>query len=191
MSKSIEVCELSIKDLAYNFGNPRNIKKNKLIELTESLKEHGDFGVIVIDEHNNVIAGNQRVKALMKLDPETKVLCKRLIGYSKTELRAINIKANLHSGDWDMELLAEWTADLNINIDLKPSVLDHENALAKNMELMRFEKYDYVIIACRSDVDFGLLCQKLEITNKEVTMHAKRKIKARAVWFDKVVNVFK
>ena len=51
-------------------------------------------------------------------NPDTQVLCKRLIGYSESELKAINIKANTHAGEWDMDKLAEWTADLKIDLSL-------------------------------------------------------------------------
>ena len=34
------------------------------------------------------------------------------------ELKAINIKANTHAGEWDMDKLAEWTADLKIDLSL-------------------------------------------------------------------------
>lgn len=100
-----------MSELKTEFGNPRKpLKKKAKEKLKESLdKSLGDFGVIVIDEHNNIISGHQRVSILME-NPDTQVLCKRLIGYSESELKAINIKANTHAGD-DMDKLAEWTAD--------------------------------------------------------------------------------
>ena len=60
-----------------------------------------------------------RLSVIKEMDPDTIILCKRLIGYSETELRAINIKDNTHSGDWDMDLLADWTADLTVDLGLE------------------------------------------------------------------------
>lgn len=116
--KRIETVEMQVKDLKDSFGNPRKITAKKREELTESLEKYGDFGLILIDENNRLIAGNQRVSILKDKDPETVVLCKKLIGYSETELKAINIKDNTHAGEWDMDILAEWDADIMVDLGL-------------------------------------------------------------------------
>ena len=67
MAKKIESCQMKAGDLKTEFGNPRKIAKNKLAELEESLSTYGDFGIFLIDEENNVIAGNQRLKAVLNL----------------------------------------------------------------------------------------------------------------------------
>lgn len=100
--KKIEVVEKKVKELKNNFGNPRKITQKKREELEKSLDTYGDFGLILIDEDDNIIAGNQRVSVLKEKDENTQVLCKKLIGYSKSELRAINIKDNTHNGEWDL-----------------------------------------------------------------------------------------
>ena len=121
--KKIELCKIKAIDLKTGFGNPRKISQKNLNELKESLKENGDFGIFLIDEKNNVIAGNQRLKAILDLwGPDTELDCKRLIGYSQAELRAINIKDNTHSGEWDLDLLADWTADLTIDLGIKKKI---------------------------------------------------------------------
>lgn len=78
--KRIETVEMPVSELNTGFGNPRKISKKKKEELRKSLETFGDFGLILIDEHNNLIAGNQRVSILKEMNPETVVLCKRLIG---------------------------------------------------------------------------------------------------------------
>ena len=90
--KSIEVVELKVSELNNQFGNPRRIDKKGLDSLQNSLDRLGDFGVIVIDENNSIIAGNQRVAVLKKQNPDTKVLCKRLVGYTTAEKRAVNMQ---------------------------------------------------------------------------------------------------
>jgi hypothetical protein len=173
--KRIEVVTLSVRDLKRGLGNPRKIKKHQRDLLRKSLKDYGDFGVIVVDEHNNLVSGNQRVAELSELDPDAKVLCKRLHGYSEAELRAINIKANTLSGEWDAKLLAEWTGDLGLDLGLSLSNNNREESAIAEMELVRFEKYDYVLIACRTDIDYGLLLQKLGMENKVTVLAEKRK----------------
>ncbi|ROT19587.1 hypothetical protein EEL53_10105 [Muribaculaceae bacterium Isolate-114 (HZI)] len=187
--KRIEVIELEVQQLNHGFPNPRKKPTpKKKAALQDSLEKLGDFGVIVIDENNDVISGNQRCKVLMELDPTTKVLCKRLIGYSESEKKAVNIKANTHAGEFDMKMLADWTADLRIDLssDLKsPEVKDPK---IKGMDLLRFEKYDYVMIVCRSEPDYLNLLRSLGLEGKTVTVCDDktkcRKIKCRAIWYD-------
>lgn len=182
--KKIEVVELKVSELKNDFGNPRKINKKKLEELEQSLDTYGDFGLILVDEENNIIAGNQRVAVLKSKDEDTKVLCKRLIGYTEAELRAINIKDNTHNGEWDLDLLADWTADLNLDLGID---LDNSNPIEKDipdMELIHYEKYDYVMIVCRYETDYNDLVRKLGIEGKKVKVCKSRKIKARAIWYE-------
>lgn len=146
----------------------------------------GDFGVFVIDEHNNVIAGNQRLAVIKEMDDNTMLTCKKLIGYTTAELKAINIKANTHSGVWDLDLLAEWTADLNVDLGIDPKEVSPEKRKIKSMELIRYEKYDYVMIVCRNEVDYLNLTRMLGIDGATVFVAKQRRIKARAIWFDDI-----
>jgi hypothetical protein len=191
--RKIEVVTKQVSILKDELGNPRKITRKKASELQESLETLGDFGIIVIDENDNIISGHQRVDALQGLyGDEHEVLCKQLIGYSKSELKAINIKANTHSGDWDLDKLAEWTADLHVDLglDLPNAVDPHEDVKIKDMELIPYEKYDYVMIVCRSEVDYMNLTQALGLDGKKVvickTKTGERKIKARAIWYDQM-----
>lgn len=191
--KRIDVVTKQVSTLKDELGNPRKITRKKASELQESLQSLGDFGIIVIDENDNIISGHQRVDALQALyGDEHEVLCKQLVGYSKSELKAINIKANTHSGEWDLDKLAEWTADLHVDLglDLPNSIDPHEDVKIKDMELIPYEKYDYVMIVCRNEVDYLNLVQALGIDGKKVvvckTKTGERKIKARAIWYDQM-----
>ena len=186
MEHKIEVLEMRVGDIQNGFGNPRKITKQKKEELEHSLEDFGDFGLILIDEHNNVIAGNQRISIMKSKDPDKKVLCKKLIGYTKAELRAINIKDNTHAGDWDLDQLADWTADLNIDlgIDAKEKPVDEHDI--KEMEPIHYEHYDYVIIACKNELDYNQLVRKLGIEDVRVKMCKTRSIKCRAIWYDQM-----
>lgn len=186
MEKRIETVELPVSELKFDFGNPRKITKAKREELKESLELYGDFGVFLIDEHNNVIAGNQRGRILQDKSPDVIVLCKRLIGYSRSELRAINIKDNTHSGDWDMDILADWMADINMDLGITDKESIPQDRKIDEMELIHYEKYDYVLIACRHETDYLDLCRRLGIEGKKVKVCKSRGIKARAIWYDSV-----
>ena len=185
MDKRTEVCKMRAGDLKTGFGNPRKISKKKLDELADSLEMLGDFGIYLIDEHDNIIGGNQRLKAVLRrFGPDTMLDCKRLIGYTEAELRAINIKDNTHAGEWDLDLLADWTADLNVSFGIDPAAESPQERNIQMMELMRYEKYDYVMIVCRNEIDYLQLTRALGIDDAKVLVAKKRKIRARAVWYD-------
>lgn len=187
MEKRIEICKMKAGDLKTGFGNPRKIGKKKFEELEQSMASFGDFGIYLIDENDNVIGGNQRLKVVLKnYGPDTELDCKRLIGYTKAELRAINIKDNTHSGEWDLDLLADWTADLNIDVGIDTQKNDVENREIPDMEPIHYEKYDYVLIACRNELDYNDLVRKLGIEGRKVRASKTRKIKARAIWYDQM-----
>ena len=180
------MCKMRVGDLKHNFGNPRKISKKKAEELERSMDLFGDFGIFLVDEHDNVIAGNQRSIILARRDPDIEVDVKRLIGYSEAELRSINIMDNTHAGEWDLELLADWTADLNLDLGIDLNNENPEERKLEDMELIRYEKYNYVMIVCKSEIDYNDLVRKLGIEGRKVAITKKRKIKARAIWYDQM-----
>ena len=189
MEKRIERCTMRAGDIKTRFGNPRKIIRNKMDELEQSFEMFGDFGIYLIDEQDNIIAGNQRLKVVLrKYGPDVELDCKRLIGYTEAELRAINIKDNTHAGEWDLDLLADWTADLTLDlgIDPKEAKKNPEEMTVKDMELIRYEKYDYVLIVCRNEIDYKNLQRALGLEKRKMIVSQKRKIQARAVWFDDI-----
>ena len=154
--------------------------------MERSLEHYGDFGLFLIDEHDNAIAGNQRAMILAAEDPNRMVLCKRLIGYSEADLKAINIRDNTHAGEWDLDILADWTADLNTDLGLDMKALDPAERKRKEMELINYEKYNYVMIVCKNELDYNELVRKLGIEGAVVSMGSKKRLKARAIWYDKI-----
>lgn len=191
MEKRIEVCQMRCGDIKTGFGNPRKISRQKLEELKMSIKSSGDFGIFIIDENDDVIGGNQRLKAVIDLyGPDHMVDCKRLIGYTKAEKRSINLKDNTHAGEWDLEALASWTADLNIDTGIKDALKKQvEGRKIQEMELIHYEKYNYVLLVCKNTIDFDELVNKLGIRGGVVHITNKRTIQGRAVWYDKVKNI--
>lgn len=188
MEKRIEVVERRVGDLKLDFGNPRKIKKQKKEDLEQSLNDHGDFGIIVINEKNQVLGGNQRVTIFQKQDPDMIVVCKLLIGYTVAEQKYVNIKLNSHAGEWDLEELGDWTADLmgSFKMDLEKPVKPLEERSIKEMEPIHYEQYDYVLIACRNELDYNDLVRKLGIEGGTVKVAKTRRIKGRAIWYDQM-----
>ena len=186
MEKRIELCKMRVGDMKHNFGNPRKITKKKVEDLERSMDMFGDFGLFLVDEHDNVIAGNQRSLILARRDPDIEVDVKRLVGYTEAELRSINIMDNTHAGEWDLDLLADWTADLNLDLGVDLDNNDPDERKIEDMELIRYERYNYVMIVCKTEIDYNDLIRKLGIEGKKVAVTKKRKIKARAIWYDQM-----
>ena len=184
--KEIRLRKMRVGDLKHGFGNPRKISKKKAEELERSMDMFGDFGIFVIDENEDLIAGNQRAKILTRKDPDIMVDVKQLIGYTEAEKKAINIKDNTHAGEWDLDLLADWTADLTVPLGLKAKEKAPSDRKIPDMELIRYEKYDYVMIVCRNEVDYLNLTRLLGIDGAKVLIAKRRKIKARAVWYEDI-----
>ena len=188
MEKRIEVVERRVGDLKLDFGNPRKIKKQKKEDLEQSLNDHGDFGIIVINEKDQVLGGNQRVTIFQKQNPDMIVVCKQLIGYTIAEQKYVNIKLNSHAGEWDLDELSDWTADLmgSFKMDLEKPVKPLEERSIKEMEPIHYEQYDYVLIACRNELDYNDLVRKLGIEGGTVKVAKTRRIKGRAIWYDQM-----
>ena len=158
--KRIEVVELTIGELIEKMDNPRRITAKKIAELRESIEQFGDFGVIDIDENNDILSGHQRVSAMRALYGDNhKVLCKRLMGYTQQEKMAINLKANTHAGEWDLAKLADWTSKLTVKVGLELPNIDNNDVKVRDMELIRFEKYNYLMLVCDNEVDYNNLIQ--------------------------------
>lgn len=188
MAKRIEIVQRRVGDLKLDFGNPRKIKKQKREDLEESLDKYGDFDIIVINEKDQVIGGNQRVTILQAKNPDLIVDCKMLIGYTVAEQKYVNIKLNSHAGEWDLDELGDWTADLmgSFKLDLEKPTKPIEERNIKDMEPIHYEQYDYVLIACRNELDYNDLTRKLGIDGATVKVAKTRRIKGRAIWYDKM-----
>ena len=188
MAKSIEVVKRRVGDLKLDFGNPRKIKKQKAEDLEDSLNTYGDFDIIVINEQNQVIGGNQRVKIFQRQNPDLIVDCKMLVGYTIAEQKYVNIKLNSHAGEWVLEELGDWTADLmgSFKLDLETPPKPVEDRSIKEMEPIHYEQYDYVLIDCRNELDYNDLVRKLGIEGGQVKVAKSRHIKGRAIWYDQM-----
>lgn len=188
MAKSIEYVQRRVGDLKLDFGNPRKISKQKREDLEQSLDTYGDFDIIVINEKNQVLGGNQRVKYFQKKDPDTIVDCKLLVGYTVAEQKYVNIKLNSHAGEWVLEELGDWTADLmgSFKLDLEPEKKTIDERTIKDMEPIHYEHYDYVLIACKNELDYNDLVRKLGIEGGTVKVAKTRRIKGRAIWYDQM-----
>jgi hypothetical protein len=128
MKKNIEICYYKPSELFLSFGNPRKISETNKEKLKQKIQQFGDHDIIKINDKLQVISGNQRIQAMIALNIDIPILCKKLIGYTEKELKKINLDSNEHEGEWDYDLLNEWKIELQ-DFDFDIPVIDDQDYL--------------------------------------------------------------
>lgn len=124
----MDVETVKIDDLISPEYNPRHITPEALESLKESINEFGYITPIIVNKHNmHIVGGNQRYECLKQL------------GYTEIDViyinepdinreKAINIRLNNNSGDWDIGKLDNIFQDLEITgFDLTLTGFQTEN----------------------------------------------------------------
>ena len=108
----IKVSTLKLKD-----RNPRKITEAALNKLAESIQRDPEFMIlrpIVIDEHREIIGGNQRLKAIKKIGmkeiPDGWVVeARNLTAEQKRRFLIVDNAPAGMAGEWDFEILSvDW-----------------------------------------------------------------------------------
>ena len=93
-------------------SNPRTISENEYTKLKESIGDLGNFEPLVINTDGTVLAGNQRLRIHKErgdIEVEVSVPEREL---TEQEIKKIGIISNRHSGEWDMDKLANEFEDV-------------------------------------------------------------------------------
>lgn len=101
-----------LSDLKGWDNNPRKITPERREELKNSLEQRGNFEPLVINIDGTVIAGNQRLSTLAELGVEEVEVVVPERELTEKEVKEIGLISNRHVGDWDKELLKEFTIEL-------------------------------------------------------------------------------
>ena len=104
--------KVKLSEIRPNPSNPRELSREKFDELVKSIK---DFPKMLSAEpikiaDGVILSGNQRYQALKRLGHK-EVYVQKLDHFTEEERREYIIKANVHSGIWDWDMLAngnEW-----------------------------------------------------------------------------------
>ena len=113
--KMVEMEKLNLKELILPDYNPRQITPEAFESLKRSITEFGYVTPLVVNTVNNhVVGGNQRVKALIELGYEA-VECAIVEIHDINEEKALNIRLNNNSGDWDIGKLDNIFNDLELS----------------------------------------------------------------------------
>lgn len=105
---------VKISELISPEYNPRHITPEAMESLKQSINEFGYIAPIIVNKHNNhIVAGNQRYECLKALGYD-EIDCIFIDEPDINREKAINIRLNNSSGDWDIGKLDDIFQDLEL-----------------------------------------------------------------------------
>jgi hypothetical protein len=106
----------AVKELIPYEYNPRKITPERLEKLKNSLNKFNLAEIPAINTDNVIIAGHQRVKTLLELGRGEEMIDVRVPNRTLTdkEYKEYNLISNVSVGYWDLDVLKEEFADINL-----------------------------------------------------------------------------
>lgn len=107
-----------IRDLIPWEGNPRKISAKQAEQLKASLDRFGVAAIPVIDADGTIVGGHQRAAILMSegrgdLEIDVRVPTRKL---TDEEFAELNLRLNRNLGEWDFDMLANFSEDLLLSV---------------------------------------------------------------------------
>ena len=110
----MEIVKVDINELISPEYNPRQITDDEMGKLKNSIKEFGYISPIIVNKHNNhIVGGNQRCLALKQLG-YTMIDVIYINEQDINKEKALNIRLNNLSGEWDTNKLQNILDDLKL-----------------------------------------------------------------------------
>jgi hypothetical protein len=103
-----------VRDLAPWEGNPRKISEHQVVQLCISLDKFGVADIPVVDADGRIVGGHQRCAILMAqgkgdMEVDVRVPSRKL---TDEEFAELNLRLNKNLGEWDFDVLANFSEDL-------------------------------------------------------------------------------
>lgn len=170
-----------IREILPNPDNPR-VNSSAVAYVVESIRQFGFKVPLVLDEERMILAGHTRYRAAIQLGL-TEVPCIVASDLTPDEQAAFAIAENRTSdfAFFDLPRLAEVMVDIPADLlaGFEMDVLlngvqddDPEDTTSKSkpskrpgLDLAPFEKYQYVMILCRTEFDYTNLLTRLGLEN--------------------------
>lgn len=144
-----------IKDLKPYKKNAKKHPKEQVERVANSIKEFGFTQPVLIDKHNNVVAGHGRILGAKKAGlKEVPTLC--LDDLTEEQIKAYRLADNkLNESDWDIALVNEeieqlLTSDIDMSLFGFDLLMSDEELEKKKIEFEIKEKYEVHII-CKDE----------------------------------------
>ena len=130
-----DIVKYKLFALKLNDNNPRKITDEKLLELKEQIEQVGFNTIIIVDNDNIVIGGNQRVRALKQIykdEPEKEIeVRKPTFQLTEHQRKQIIIQDNKHNGEFDFDILLKDFNDFDLKKELQ---IDLSNINTNNID---------------------------------------------------------
>jgi len=103
-----------VRDLVPWDGNPRRITERQAEELRKSLDRFGVADIPVVDADGRIVGGHQRCAILTAqgkgdMEVDVRVPSRKL---TDEEFAELNLRLNKNLGEWDFDVLANFSEDL-------------------------------------------------------------------------------
>ena len=107
-----------IRDLAPWEGNPRKISEQQADQLRKSLDKFGVADIPVVDADGTIVGGHQRCAILMAqgkgdMEVDVRAPSRKL---TDEEFAELNLRLNKNLGEWDYDVLTNFSEDLLLSV---------------------------------------------------------------------------
>tara|TARA_R100001163_G_scaffold2920_2_gene4434 strand:+ start:10804 stop:11385 length:582 start_codon:yes stop_codon:yes gene_type:complete len=149
---------LKITEIQENPNNPRTITKKKYNELVQSIKgfpEMLEAKPIVVNPEHVILGGNQRFKAAKAAG--LKKVPVYVASWDEIKQQEFIIKDNLHSGEWDWDILANnHDAEELIEWGMEIPALDEFGEIEEEVKFSEYldESNNYIVLTFNNDIDW-------------------------------------
>lgn len=107
-----------INNLSPNINNPRSLSNKQEDDLKRSLEKFDLVEIPAINKDNSILAGHQRIKILQLIGRGEELIDVRVPNrqLTKKEADSYLIGSNSLGGDWDFELLKDFSSELLLDV---------------------------------------------------------------------------
>jgi hypothetical protein len=131
----METFKISVDKISNIDYNPRIIDTYKYETLKKSILELPEMLIIrpiIIDDNNNIIAGNMRYRACIELEYK-EVWVKQIHNLTEDQKKELIIKDNLSYGEWDEQVISDKFNITLVNDWLGNQIIDYSALLYEDV----------------------------------------------------------
>lgn len=158
----MKIVNKQIKQLKPYKKNAKKHNKEQVEQIANSIKEFGFTQPVLIDEHNNVVAGHGRILGAKKAGlTEVPTVC--LSDLTEEQIKAYRLVDNkLNESDWDNDLLKQSLEELTGDIDMIAFGFDFDVSMENEIEVepdvpfteILNEENNYIVLKFNNKIDW-------------------------------------
>lgn len=114
----------NVVDLKHFEKNPRKITTAAMEKLKDRIRKRGFHDVVKIDTQNVILSGNMRTDALVALGVKEVNVLVPTRPLTKEERDAIVLESNRNDGEWDQEVLPEFSTEVLLEVGFEGAEVD-------------------------------------------------------------------